>query len=154
MTKDKTYRFIERCLYNYPSNVNRQTNLKARLKTLMSVRGHNYEAHTANGTSDPVNETVNKRLETERKIKHLDSYIQPVKKLYECLKRDRRKTNQMLSILKLKYFRQDKAHEIQKKLHISSSTYWRRTRELVMTAKEYFNDDEKCPTTPLSDNRK
>ena len=141
MKKDKTYRFIEGCMYNYLANVNQLSELKERLKTLMSVRGHNYEAHIPNGTSDPVCNVAGKKIETERKIYELESYTRPVSKLRHALRYEYRTASQMLKLLELKYFRQEKPREVQERMHISSATYWRRTQELMRLAKKYFCAD-------------
>ncbi|MBQ3395023.1 MAG: hypothetical protein IJG55_01675 [Synergistaceae bacterium] len=141
MKKDKTYRFVEGCMYNYPANMTQMSELKERLKTLMSVRGHNYEAHIPNVTSDPVSNIAGNKIETERKIRELENYTRPVSKLHHALKYEYRTANQMLKLLELKYFRQEKPREVQEKMHISQATYWRRTQELMRLAKKYFGAD-------------
>ena len=130
-------------MYNYETNSNRFELLRLKLQLLMSVRGHNYEAHIANGASDPVNEVVNKRIETEKKLNRLEQYILPVKKLYEGLKTDSRSQKDLRELMTRRYLNHERAKETQKELKISPATYWRRTHELMRQARKYFEETDK-----------
>ena len=143
MKRDREYRRIEWSMYNYESNREKAIRLRSKLNSLMSVRGHSYEAHTANGTSDPVSEVVSKRLDIESKIRKLEGYITPVKELEEGLKSEGNRTEQMREILKRRYQHQEKNEEIQKDLKLTASTYWRRVKELMREARKYFDIGEK-----------
>ena len=142
MTKDKTYRFIEGCMYNYYANENRMHELRARYENLMSVHGHNYEAHMPDSESNPVLEVTNSRLKLEQSMKKLEEYIRPVKRLHEDLQTKYRDKKQILLILERKYFKQETMKRITDELNISQPTYWRRTQELMRLARKYFCEEE------------
>lgn len=68
MKKDKTYRYIEGCMYNYQANQSQALELEERKKNLTSVHGHNYEAHIMNGESNPVLDRTHKVLKIETRL--------------------------------------------------------------------------------------
>ena len=142
MTKDKTYRFIEGCMYNYYANENRMQELRARYETLMSLHGHNYEAHIPDSESNPVMEVTNSRLKLESSMRKLEEYLRPVKRLHEDLSTKYTEKRQLLSLLERKYFKQETMKRIMNEMHISQSTYWRRTQELMRLARKYFCEEE------------
>ena len=142
MKKDKTYRYIESCMYNYNVNKNQVSELEERKKSLLSVHGHNYEAHRQNADWNPVLERTHKVLKIETRIKKLEGYIRPVRKLHKDLKEVYTDKKQILLILEKKYFKHEHQKQIQEDLHISQPTYWRRTQELMRLAKEYFAVEE------------
>ena len=139
--KDEHYRFVEKCLYNYRPNSIQYEKLKDKLTSLISVRGHNYEAHVPNVTSDPVADVAHNRIKLEKRINELERYITPVNNLCYDLKHVYSGMHQCLKILQMKYFRHDNMNSILRELHISQPTYWRRTQELIRLAKHYFGLD-------------
>ena len=142
MTKDKTYRYIEGCMYNYQANQRQASELEEQKKSLISVHGHNYEAHIKDGASNPVLDRTHKVLKIESRLKKLESYIRPVRNLHKDLQEVYTDKKQVLLILEKKYFKHEYQQRIQEDLHISQPTYWRRTQELMRLAKEYFALEE------------
>lgn len=142
MTKDKTYRYIEGCMYNYQANQRQASELEEQKKSLISVHGHNYEAHIKDGASNPVLDRTHKVLKIESRLKKLESYIRPVRNLHKDLQEVYTDKKQVLLILEKKYFKHEYQQRIQEDLHISQPTYWRRTQELMKLAKEYFALEE------------
>ena len=138
MKKDKTYRYIEGCMYNYQANQSQALELEERKKNLISVHGHNYEAHVLNGESNPVLDRTHKVLKIETRLKKLESCIRPVRNLHQDLKEIYTDKKQVLLILEKKYFKHETQKHIQDELHISQPTYWRRNDELMKLARQYF----------------
>lgn len=129
-------------MYNYYANENRMSELQARYEMLMSMHGHNYEAHVADSESNPVLEVTHNRLKLEASMRKLEEYIRPVKRLYEDLKTKYTDKTQILSILEKKYFKQESMRRTMNEMHISQPTYWRRTQELMKLARKYFCEEE------------
>ena len=138
LMKDEHYRFIEKCLYNYRPNLIQFEKLKDKLQSLISVRGHNYEAHIPNVASDPVADVTDKRVRIEKRINELECYITPVNNLCYDLQHVYSGMHQINKILQMKYFGHEPMNSILRELHISQPTYWRRTQELIRLAKLYF----------------
>ena len=138
MTKDKTYRYIEGCMYNYQANQRQASELEEQKKSLISVHGHNYEAHIKDGASNPVLDRTHKVLKIESRLKKLENCIRPVRNLHNDLQEIYTDKKQVLLILERKYFKHEHQKRIQEDLHISQPTYWRRTQELMRLAKGYF----------------
>ena len=132
--------YVERCLYDYLENVVKLYMLNMDLSRLMSVQGQNYNLHAGNGVSNPVFEITSRLMTLERKIYQTEKRVQPVRRLKsELIGTDERIQN-MMSILRLRYFRHMQHDEVIRAMSISRATYWRRHRELLRKARKYLDE--------------
>lgn len=128
---------VERVLWNYHQNVKKVCKYKAVLKTLQSVRGQDYGAHTVNGVSDPVSEVVHRKMELGKKIASAEREIQAVEHLKNSLPSQEPHTWQMCGILRKRYIEHKRADMVMRELGITKMTYYRRKEELIERAKGY-----------------
>ena len=70
----------------------------------------------------------------------LERRTKPVEKLREDLCGSDLRIGQMREILKLRYVQHDSHEDVQRKMAVSRTTYWRRSRELLRMARRYFGD--------------
>lgn len=128
----------ERILWNYRQNVKNSADFKKLWATLKSVQGQDYGAtHTVNGVSDPVSETVNRKISLERKIVKLEREIQAVESLIDSLPVEELRTWQMRGILTRRYIEHKEPDMVMRELGITKATYYRRNNELIARAREY-----------------
>ena len=130
--------YVEKCLYDYLANIAALEYLQEELINLKSIHGHSYEINKPSVGSDPVINTVNNRMELEKKISKLGKKINPIKRLIDDLE----SREHLKKILLLKYISHGKNDYVQKEMNMSSATYWRRVRELLRIAKKYFGNEE------------
>lgn len=116
----------ERVLWNYHKNVKNVGKYRAVLKTLQSVRGQDYGAHTVNGVSDPVSEVVHRKIVLEKKIASAEREIQAVERLKNSLPLEELNTWQMCGILLKRYIEYKRADTVMRELGITKMTYYRR----------------------------
>ena len=133
---------VERCLWDYKANLASQAAMREEIANLMSVRGHSYEAHVISVASDPVADVTNRILNLEHRIKNSEKRTRPVEKLRGDLQSSDMYISQMGKILSLRYIEHESIEVVMDKLAISSSTFWRRTKELLRTARKYFGQSE------------
>ena len=134
-------RGVERHLWDYKANVACQAAMREEISGLMSVRGHNYEAHTA-GISDPVAEITNRILNLESRIRKLEKKTRPVEKLSADLCGSDMHISQMRGILNKRYIEHESIEAVKYEIEVSTATYWRRMRELLRLARKYFGAEE------------
>ncbi len=134
-------KYVERCLWDYKANVAMLEILTLRLGALRSVHGHNYEAHSVNGASDPVANVTGQILDLEKKIHRTGLMVYPVQRLEADLKGNAQPTYHMQEILKLRYFEHNSREYVQSELGLSQTTYWRRQEELLRLARKYLAED-------------
>lgn len=132
--------YIEGCLWDFKANAAELEVLRLEHKFLMSVRGQNYEAHGENGISNPVFEVTSRRLSLEHRIARLEKRIIPIEKLQAGLIGTDMRIAQMRDVLRLRYLGHNSHEDVQRKMAVSSATYWRRRRELLNTARKYFGN--------------
>ena len=132
--------YVERCLWEYKENAAELEVLRMEQQELMSLHVQSYEAHGANGVSDPVSEVAHRRMTLEKKIVKLERRTKPVEKLQGDLCGNDMRISQMREILRLRYLAHDSHEDIQRRMAVSSATYWRRSRELLRMARRYFGE--------------
>ena len=130
----------EKILWNYRRNVKEKEELGDLYSEMESVYGHSYEVHGQNVISDPVFETVKRKLRAEEKITRLEREIKAVEKLKEKLPPDEMETYQMGQILRYRYINHLEAVEVMRQVGMSKSTYWKRKVGLLRLADKYVND--------------
>ena len=134
--------YVEKCLYEYKSNVAVLDYLREERKNLASIHGHNYENSSTPNSSDPVLTTVNLGMELERKIACVEKRIKPIARLLSDLTAGRSlRVQQLRDILCLKYIAHEDNQRVQEEMKVSVSTYWRRVRELLRLARKYFGNE-------------
>ena len=134
-------KYVERCLWDYKANIAMLETLKLKAVELRSVHGHDYEAHSVNGISDPVAEVTGKILVLEKKIRKVSLMVIPVGKLEADLKGNAQPTRHIEGILKLRYFEHNNREYVQGELGLSRTTYWRRHDELMRLARKYLAEE-------------
>ena len=132
--------YIERCLYDYLENVVKLYILKMELSCLMSVHGQNYNLHSGNGMSNPVLELTSRLMLLERKINQTEQHIKAVRRLKSELIGSDIRVQQMLSILRLRYFNHMQHNKVMRVMAVSRNTYWRRHNELLQKARKYLDE--------------
>lgn len=133
--KDKA----ERILWNYRMNVMKAEEMRLICSWLMSVRGQDYGAHTVNGVSDAVIETVYRKLAIENKIKRLEKEIQAVENVRDGLDAKELRDSQMLGILERRYIEHKEPEKVMREMGITKPTYYRRNNELIERTREYVD---------------
>ena len=96
--------YVEKCLYNYLKNVVNLYIMQSELSCLMSVHGQNYNLHSGNGMSNPVLEFTSRLMSLEKRINQTEQHIKAVRRLKSELIGSDIRIQQMLSILRLRYF--------------------------------------------------
>lgn len=127
-------------MWDYKANMSALKMMQTRLKSLCSVRGHNYEAHSVNGASDPVSEVVHQVLLLERKMKEREGKIRVVHNLERDLLSGYTGRKVLLWIMWLRYFEHKDVEAVQRELRMSRTTLYRRTLELQGLAEKYCAD--------------
>ena len=131
-------KYVERCLWDYKANIAMLETLKLKAVELRSVHGHDYEAHSVNGISDPVAEVAARKIVIEEKIHRTGERVKPVRQLHEDLTKCTDERNALVWILRLKYFEHLSADDMKRELSVSGATLYRRTMELLRIAGHYF----------------
>ena len=137
----KGKRYVERCLWEYYANLAEVESLSVELDDLMSVRGHSYEAHVPSGTSEPVFNVVNRRLNIERRIAGIRRRIGPVKRLKSDFEAGLYRERYLRDIFNIRYMEHGSVDYVTRSLHISQPTYWRNKEKLIELAKKYFAEE-------------
>ena len=135
------HRRVDKYLWDYKSNVAAIDYLRQEMSNLMSVHGQSYEPQQGTmGISEPVANVVQRKMELERKIQHLESHVQPVARLYDELSVTDLAEAQMREILKLRFFNHESRNIVIRKMSISAATYVRRCKTLKRRAMAYFGE--------------
>ena len=134
--------YIEKCLFFYQSNLYSLHLLRQKKRELKSIHSTSYIA-TAEicSPSDPVADTVSKKLSIEKKIKKLKKLVDGVIKLKADLSGEAFTMRQMSFILEHKYIRHKGNEKTRELMHVSWSTFWRRNRALLHFAEKYFSQE-------------
>ncbi len=142
-----TFRFAEKCLYEYKRNMAGLDILRNDLQTIQAgtdVHAQNYDnALTFTGDpSDPVQTRMMRIEKLEERIRLLERMTQPVTRLVEDLTapyvlEDSAKA-EMYSLMELYYFGQNSIASVMEALHISRKNVYNRRRELVNMAMGYM----------------
>ena len=140
---DNVFRYVEKCLYKYPLNVNRLGVLKEDLRLLRingDVKAQQYEQPCTGTFYSPVEEHLIKIQGMEQKIKQLEKTTAPITALMKNIADNQKfKRNQEYRILlEMFYFGGASISEIAGELHVSNSTLLRRRRALIKKTASYL----------------
>ncbi|MBR0035647.1 MAG: hypothetical protein IJP54_08210 [Synergistaceae bacterium] len=147
MKKTDTYRFAEKCLYEYPANSTKLNALYDELTLLRSssdVRGHSYEVgnNVKGSHSEPVSAYVERVESVEHAIQSVKRYVAPITHLKSDLScsyiLENSKAEECYKILQLHYFGKNAMQSILHRLNISKSVFYERRKYLVQLAIEYL----------------
>ena len=138
MKHNDMFRFIEKCLYNYPSNLARIEVLTEDLRVLRAYGDVHSPLpqlffNASNAYTDPVSSHVDKVQRLEAQIRRLERITSPITKLIEDMERPEQK-----EILEQFYFSGVPLCEVAESLHLSKRTLSRRRKFLVLKALEYL----------------
>ena len=146
MKKTDTYRFAEKCLYEYPANSAKLDALYDELTLLRSssdVRGHSYEVGNNEGShSEPVSAYVERIESVEHAIQSVKRYVDPITHLKAALScsyvLSNSKAGECREILNLHYFGKNSMQAILSHMNISKSVFYERRKYLVQLAIKYL----------------
>lgn len=125
------FRWAERCLYDYPANVERLERLRENLRRMSSMPVQNYQPGKKSGTTDPVGRYVERVMELEEEITRLESRVAPVERLLGKLALGPALLRDMAKILALRYWEKRTWPEIAEETGLAERTLFRR-RELIV----------------------
>lgn len=144
------FRFAERCLYDYKTNVARLEALRVELRaldSLSSVRVQTYDGIPGNGEpQDVVSARLVKIERVEQNILFLERRTRPVEMLLADLSSPyvlEPARKEMLEILRLRYLHANTWERVMSILKIGKATFLRRRRELIDMAVRYLAADLK-----------
>lgn len=140
------FRFAERCLYDYKTNVARLEVLRADLRTLdamSSAKGQAYDGFPCPGL---LRDAVSARLEriegVEQDILHLERRTLPIRRLYDDLREDyvlEGSSKAILrGILELFYLGENTREATAEELGLSRASFFRKKEELVRLSIRYL----------------
>lgn len=147
MGRKDSYRFAEKCLYEYLPNCAKLEALKAELELVRragDLRGHSYEVggNVQGSHSDPVSSYIERLEALEHEIKRLVRYTEPVGRFREDVScsnvKGSSKKKDYHQILELYYFGGNRPKEIVSQLHCSRSVFYERRKALVQMAMKYL----------------
>ena len=147
MKRNEIFRYAEKCLYEYHSNLARLEILREDLRVLRASFDFQSKSYQSTGTpcgtaSDPVANHVIKIQELEAQIKRLERNTEPITKLIESINtmelKKYSKGNEYKKILELFYFSEFSLSEVASKLKKSRQTISKRRQALVHKAVGYL----------------
>ena len=147
MKKTNTYRFAEKCLYEYPANSAKLNALYDELELLRissDVRGHSYEGgnNVKGSHSEPVSAYVERIESVEHAILNVKRYVDPITNLKTDLNcayiLANSKAEECRKILYLHYFGKNAMQSILSQMNISKSVFYERRKYLVQQAIKYL----------------
>lgn len=139
------FRYIEKCLFNYPLNMAQLKILQADLTVLKASYDFQSRSYLTNKTSStPPSSPVEKHLEKiqvcENKIKKLECMTEGVTIFINELRarKNFQRNREYKKLLDLFYFGGASLAEIAKNLKMSRATIFRRRREIVGKVASYL----------------
>ena len=143
---DFRFRFAERCLYDYKTNVAQLEVLRADLKVLdaaSSVRGQNYDGLPCLGhLRDAVSARLERIENLEEDIRYLERRTEPIRRLYDDLRAgyvlDGSPKTILRGILELFYLGENTWQATAEELGLSRMSFFRRRNELVGLSLRYL----------------
>ena len=140
------FRFAERCLYDYKTNVARLEVLRADLRTLdaiSSAKGQTYDAIPCPGH---LRDAVSARLEriemVEEGILHLERRTLPIRRLYDDLRENYVLADSpkmiLRGILELFYLGENTWQATAEELGLGKTSFFQKRKELVELAIRYL----------------
>lgn len=147
MKERKIFRYVEKRLYSYPSNMENLRKVREQLEVLReacSVHGLNYDAIRSGGGlySDPVSEYFDQVSRAERTVAKLTCRVEPVIALIEDIYNpeglDVERNAYHLTLLEKFYFQKIPMTELLRLTHWSRSAFYARRYDLVQRAREHM----------------
>lgn len=143
---DFRFRFAERCLYDYKTNVARLEVLRADLKVLdaaSSVNGQNYDGLPCLGyLRDAVSARLERIENLEEDIRYLERKTEPIRRLYDDLRAgyvlEGSPKTTLRRILELFYLGENTWQATAEELGLSRMSFFRRRNELVELSLRYL----------------
>ena len=142
-----TFRYAERCLYEYKRNMAGLEILRDDLRTIQAgtdVRAQNYQNSLdfTGDPSDPVQTRMMRIEKLEERIRLLERFTQPVTRLVEDLTapyvHEGSAKAEMYALMELYYFGQNSITSVMTELHMSRRNVYNRRQELVKMAMGYM----------------
>ncbi len=147
MKQQNSFKYAEKCLYEYKRNLAGLRVLREDLRVIqagLDVHAQNYQ-YTFNFTgevSNPVQSRLLKIESLEERIRKLERVVNPITQLIEDLTApevlEYSPSNDLLQVLKLMYFGKNPPDAIMNELNIARRTFFRQRRELVNMAISYL----------------
>lgn len=147
MKQQNSFKYAEKCLYEYKRNLVGLRVLREDLRVMqagLDVHAQNYQ-YTFNFTgevSNPVQSRLLKIESLEERIRKLERVVNPITQLIEDLTApevlEYSPSNDLLQVLKLMYFGKNPPDAIINELNIARRTFFRQRRELVNMAISYL----------------
>lgn len=144
MKCNEIFRYAEKCLYEYHSNLARLEVLREDLRVLRASYDFSSKSYQSTGTScgtasDPVANHVIKIQELEAQIKRLERNTEPITKLINSMElKKHSKGCEYKKILELFYFEEISLSEIAVRLKKSRQTISKRRQALVFKTISYL----------------
>ena len=147
MKQQNSFKYAEKCLYEYKRNLAGLRVLREDLRVIqagLDVHAQNYQ-YTFNFTgeiSNPVQSRLLKIESLEERIRKLERVVNPITQLIEDLTApevlEYSPSNDLLQVLKLMYFGKNPPGAIMNELNIARTTFFKQRRELVNMAISYL----------------
>lgn len=147
MKQKDSFRYAEKCLYEYKRNLAGLKVLREDLRVMqagLDVHAQNYQ-YTFNFTgevSNPVQSRMLKIESLEERIRKLERVVTPITQLIEDLTApevlEYSPSKDLLRVLKLMYFGKNPPNVIMNELNIARTTFFKQRRELVNMAISYL----------------
>ena len=145
MKKNSNFKFVEKCLYDYPKNCAKADVLRLDLEVLRKngdVKAQSYDNDSRGsegGHSDPVLSFVEQVERIEKQIFKLERITTPITRLTRELKMSKGiQKKDFLQVLELCYFEGVSFKEAAFELKVDEKTLFRRRQKLVRLAIEYL----------------
>jgi hypothetical protein len=136
--REYSFRFAERCLYEYQENVARLATLRQKLAALdasTSAHVQSFEPGHAASHGDPVAIRVLKRESLEEEISRLSRRTEPITRLMADLEApyvlEGSPKYEMAKVARLYYFGKSGKGQTADKMSVSRSSLYRRRKELI-----------------------
>ena len=144
--REYPFRFAERCLYDYKTNVARLEVLRVDLRTLDAMSSAKGQAYDGLPRLGYLRDAVSARLEriegVEQDILHLERRTLPIRRLYDDLREDyvlEGSSKAILrGILELFYLGENTWQATAEELGLSRPSFFRKKEELVRLSIRYL----------------
>ena len=147
MKQKDSFRYAEKCLYEYKQNLAGLNVLHKDLRVMqaaLDVHAQNYQ-YTFSFTgevSNPVQARLVRIENIEERIRYLERYTSPITQLIEDLTApevlEYSESKGLFQIMKLMYFGKNPPNVVMTELNIARTTFFKQRRELVNMAISYL----------------
>ena len=142
MKDSQIFKFTEKLLFNYASNIKKFHRLQHELNAIRSngdIHAQSYQPSNNSGFSNPVLDHVERVLNLEAKLARLKRDIIPVMRLIRELTQNKsNKAKDFIILLREFYSNKHSLKEISIQIKKSLRTLYSRRRELVQKTAGYF----------------